>query len=350
MTHETPRIQLPMDTDPTAESRKSDHIDLAFQSQVVAAAVDTRFEYEPMLSGFPDEQALQPFEFLGKTFRAPLWVSSMTGGTGRAARINQNLARACAEFGFGMGLGSCRQLLYDQSHVADFDVRHIIGDEQALYVNLGIAQVELMWLQNDLDRIHDLVELLKADGLIIHVNPMQEWLQPEGDQITRPPLETIAAALDALDIPIIVKEVGQGFGPASMKALLKMPLAAIDFAASGGTNFALLEMLRDSEEARDNYMGLAQIGHTAEEMVGFANSALSDLGDQAKCKQIIISGGIKSFLDGYYLTQSINTLAIYGQASSFLKHAMDDYETLREYVSAQINGLRVASAYLSVKS
>ena len=88
-------ISIP-DNDPTASSRKQDHIELAFQSQVAAAGLDGRFYYEPLLSAHPVSPAWPPCSFLGKTLRSPLWVSSMTGGTALAATINANLARACA--------------------------------------------------------------------------------------------------------------------------------------------------------------------------------------------------------------------------------------------------------------
>jgi isopentenyl-diphosphate delta-isomerase len=101
-------ISVALDTDPTAVSRKHDHIELAFQSQVGAALLDDRFFYEPLLAAHPQPGSLPAIPFLGTSLRAPLWVSSMTGGTALARTINRNLARACAEFGMGMGLGSCR--------------------------------------------------------------------------------------------------------------------------------------------------------------------------------------------------------------------------------------------------
>jgi len=99
------------DDDPTAVERKKDHIDLAFRSQVEQMSIDRRFFYEPMLTAHPKKGSLPATPFLGKTFQSPMWVSSMTGGTAHASTINHNLAKACAEFGMGMGLGSCRGLL-----------------------------------------------------------------------------------------------------------------------------------------------------------------------------------------------------------------------------------------------
>lgn len=170
---------------------------MAFQSRVESGELDRRFYYEPMLDPHPEPGAAwPPLPFLGKTLRAPLWVSSMTGGTALANVINHNLARACAEFGLGMGLGSCRQLLYSDQYLPDFDVRDTIGPELPLYANLGVAQVDLLLQTGALDRLHQLLTKLRADGLIVHVNPLQEAMQPEGDHFARPPLETVQELLE----------------------------------------------------------------------------------------------------------------------------------------------------------
>jgi isopentenyl-diphosphate delta-isomerase len=126
-------------------------------------------------------------------------------------------------------------------------------------------------------------------------------------------------------------------------------LAAIDFAAAGGTNFAKLELLRDTEAKHLIFGQLAQVGHSAAEMVDFVNQALIDLGDKVKCPGVIISGGVQNFLDGYYLINKLHMPAVYGQASGFLKHAQGDYETLRTYIAAQIEGLELAQAFLKVR-
>ncbi len=338
----------PTEDDPTAEERKRDHIQLAFNSQVKSEELDQRFYYEPLQSPHPQPGSWTPFSFLGHTFKAPLWVSSMTGGTAMARTINQNLARACGEFGMGMGLGSCRSLLYSDDVLADFAVKPLMKG-QPLFANLGIAQLEQLIERNELYRINVMLDKLDADGLIIHVNPFQEWLQPEGDRFQQAPLITIEKVLTYLEVPVIVKEVGQGMGPDSLKALLQLPLAAIDFAAAGGTNFAKLELLRDSEAKQLIYGQLAKVGHSATEMVGFVNQLLQELGDNVQCPAVIVSGGVQNFLDGYHLIKKLHLPAIYGQASGFLKHAQGEYEPLRAYIAAQIEGLELAQAFLKVR-
>lgn len=332
--------------DPTAASRKKDHIELALKSQ--SNQTDSRFYYEPILSGHPTE-ALAPIEFLGKKMLSPIWISSMTGGTEIAGIINKNLAKACAEFGLGMGLGSTRKLLFSNEYFDDFNLRHIIGDAQPFFANLGIAQVEQLIEEKATDKIEALVAQLHADGIFLHINPFQEWLQPEGDIIKRPPLETIQQLLETAKYKIIVKEVGQGMGYESLKALFQLPLAAVDFAAHGGTNFSKIELLRSNPEKQQLFENLVSIGHSAEEMVLMTNQIIAELGEKMRCKEVIISGGVQSFLDGYYLINKINTKAVYGQGSAFLQHARGDYETLRQFVKSQIEGLKLANAFLKVK-
>lgn len=340
----------PPDPDPTASSRKRDHIALAFQSQIESDRMDARFNYEPMLGAHAQpHEVLEPFEFLGKTLRLPIWVSSMTGGTTWARTINYNLAKACREFGMGMGLGSCRALLYSEEHLPDFDVRDVIGDELPLYANLGIAQVEKLIDKGELGRIDEMLARLRVDGLIVHVNPLQEFLQPEGDRLMQPPIETIQRLLAQATYPIIVKEVGQGFGPRSMEALLQLPLAAVDFGAAGGTNFSMLELLRSDPQRQEAFQALARVGHTATEMVEMVNALAAKLGEHMRCQQIIVSGGVRNFLDGHYLLSKLNLPAVYGQASAFLRYAREDYEVLKKYVQAQAEGLALARTFLDVK-
>ncbi|MBK9733589.1 MAG: type 2 isopentenyl-diphosphate Delta-isomerase [Saprospiraceae bacterium] len=334
--------------DSGASDRKKDHIKLAFESRIDSRDIDDRFYYEPIFAAHPSNTDNLTIQFLGKNFKAPIWVSSMTGGTSMAKTININLAKVCGEFGLGMGLGSCRQLLYSDEYLEDFNVRKYIG-EQPLFINLGIAQLEYLIKHNETHRIAEIIKKLECDGLIIHVNPMQEWLQPEGDKFDVAPIVTIQRIIEKVKCAIIVKEVGQGMGIRSIEALLKLPIQALDFGANGGTNFALLEILRSSEIATKNYSKLAFVGHSAGEMVEMVNQLIDSSNASFLCKQIIVSGGVNDFLDGYYYTQKLNIPSIYGHASGFLKYAMDSYESLQEYVDLQIKGLSLAKAYLKVK-
>jgi len=130
---------------------------------------------------------------------------------------------------------------------------------------------------------------------------------------------------------------------------LKLPVQAIDFAANGGTNFAKLEMLRADEYYHELYKGLANIGHSAVEMVEQLRDILKNENSTFACQEVIISGGIRTFLDGYYLVERCPFNAVYGQASGFLQHAMD-YEALRKYVDLQLAGYKLSTQILTIKA
>ena len=281
------------DDDSNASNRKLDHIKLAFESQISKAQLDDRFYYEPLLSAHNNDPSILSTTFMGFDLRAPLWVSSMTGGTDLANTINHNLAKAAGEYGFGMGLGSCRSLLTSDEYLSDFYVKTLMPD-MPLFANLGIAQCEQLITSGKTPLIKDLISKLDADGLIIHVNPFQEWLQLEGDRFNNPPIDTICHILIFPALPIIVKEVGQGMGIRSLN-VVEITLAAVEFAANGGTNFAKLELLRSSAKKKQLYAELANVGHSADEMVQFTNQLITDANINTNCKEIIISGGINSF-------------------------------------------------------
>jgi isopentenyl-diphosphate Delta-isomerase len=328
------------------EDRKNDHINLALANRTSAPEKDKRFVYEPLLSGH-GFAGFAPFELAGKSMKAPLWISSMTGGGATARRINTNLATAASEFGLGMGLGSCRILLESDNYLPDFDMRDIIGNQMPFFANLGIAQVENMLEKGTEGEIDQMIRLLRCDGLVVHVNPMQEWFQPEGDRLKHAPIYVIKELINNIKFPVIVKEVGQGMGKQSLKELMQLPLAAIEFGAFGGTNFARVEMERRPQSDKELFEPLIYVGQTAEDMINDF-SALQDEGSFNKVTRLIISGGIKNYLDGYYYINKSPVPAAYGMASGFLKYARNDYNELKHWVYQHIQGLKMAYAYLKV--
>lgn len=328
-----------------ASDRKLEHIKLALDSQTKLTEQDLRFNYEPLLAAHPENPDLS-IQFLGKTMRTPIWVSSMTGGTGVARTINGNIARACREFGMGMGLGSCRKILFDKTDWVDFNFRDEIGD-QPFWANLGVAQVEELLASKNIQAMVDLVGELRADGLIVHVNPLQEWFQPEGNRLKQSPLQTIQELLNQVQIKVIVKEVGQGFGSESLRRMLALPIEAIEFGAYGGTNFSKLEMLRGDQQKLETSLPFAFVGQSASQMVDSVNQILKENPNQV-CRQLIISGGIQNALDGYYLTSKSQLPSVFGMASAVLKHASESYESLSGFIENQVQALSLAKAYLKI--
>jgi len=300
-----------------------------------------------MISPLSGNQPVHISTIAGKKMDHPIWISSMTGGTELANTINKRLAGICGRYNLGMGLGSCRQLLENDDYLDDFKVRQLMPN-QPLFANLGIAQVEQLIEKKEGEKMKSLVKKLEADGLIVHVNPLQEWLQPEGDKIFVSPLVTIKQLLDQVDFPIIVKEVGQGFGKESLKELLKLPLEAVDFAANGGTNFSKIELFRSDEIVQDVFEKISYLGHDAETMVNWTNQLLAQMSD-VKAKNIIVSGGVKNFLDGYYFINKVKMPSIYGMASGFLKYALESVEALEKFTELQLDGLKMANALLKIK-
>jgi isopentenyl-diphosphate delta-isomerase len=320
--------------------RKQAHIELAGIAQTLTNGLDDRFNYEPMFFSHPSKEETWETQFLKFNLNYPIWISSMTGGTGHARLINQNLARLCGEFKLGMGLGSCRSLLESDQRKEDFAVRKYLGN-QPLFANLGIAQIEQLVLANKTHLVHEMIKSVEADGLIIHINPLQEWFQPEGDRFTLSPLTTLKKFFDKSICPVIIKEVGQGMGPKSLAALLDLPIAGIEFGAYGGTNFSLLESLRTSDE--DTKKSFINVGHTAREMVEILNAL------PVRDKEFIISGGIKSVLDGYELLQTLKAPAIMGMANAFLNPALQSYDELAKYFIHLRESLLTARGILKVK-
>src|SRR5690606_36024819 len=186
-----------------------------------------------------------------------------------------------------------------RSHWKDFDVRDIIGNEVPLFANIGIAQLEKMLKDGSWERLEELVHLLRADGLIIHVNPLQEAFQPEGDIFEEAPINTLSRFVEKTRIPLIVKEVGQGMGPESLKALLQLPLEAIEFGALGGTNFTLLELRIEEDFEAKRVERIGDVVHMVSLLCVIINEMIES--SVYICRRYIIySGAIIDVLEGYW--------------------------------------------------
>lgn len=320
--------------------RKDSHIELAHVAQSASSQVDSRFNYEPLFFSHPTSTDRWPQSFLGFDFDYPIWISSMTGGTDQAQVINQNLSLLCGKYNLGMGLGSCRPLLTDNSRLNEFNVRKNLGT-RPLFANLGIAQIEECVLGGSTQQIHEMVKRLEATGLIIHLNPLQEWLQPEGDRFKQSPLVTLQKFLDGVSYQVLIKEVGQGLGPQSLKALLEMPIQGIEFGAFGGTNFTLLESLRTKEAEQKK--PFIQVGHTALEMIEILNAL------PTRNKEFIISGGIRNVLDGHELKSKLKANSVLGMAAAWLTPAIQSFESLEKYFLDFRESLLTARGILTVK-
>jgi isopentenyl-diphosphate delta-isomerase len=268
--------------------RKADHIRINLHEDVRAKGVDSGFaDYRFLHQALPEldlDTVDTSVEVLGRRLAAPLLISSMTGGTPEAGKINRTLAEVAQARGLAMGLGSGRALLEHPDVLDTFDVRPLAPDA-LLLANLGAVQLNKGVAVDDCRR---LVGRLGADALVLHLNPLQEALQPEGDVSFGGLLARIEALCGRLEAPVVVKEVGWGIAPDTVRRLLDAGVAAIDVAGAGGTSWARVEQFVRYGELR--YPELADWGVPTAQALIEVRRALPDI-------PLVASGGIRSGMD-----------------------------------------------------
>jgi isopentenyl-diphosphate Delta-isomerase len=231
-------------------SRKKQHVDLTLSRDVGFRRKTTGLEQWEFLHNALPELDLSEIDtsirFLEKTLSFPLMISSMTGGYADALRINRQLAEACESAGIAMGVGSQRQALEDTSYHRTFSVVRETAPSIPIVGNLGAAEVARL---TDAGPALRLVELIAADGFAVHLNPLQELLQPEGSPMFRGVLRGIELLVARLPVPVIVKEIGAGLSAGVVRRLLEAGVTCIDVAGAGGTSWAGVEILRRKDRS-----------------------------------------------------------------------------------------------------
>lgn len=229
------------------EQRKQDHIKLSLMAENQTTDLSTLDSIHLVHDALPDldfaEIVIAGTRF-GKVVEKPFLISSMTAGHRRAKHINRHLVEACAQSGWAMGVGSQRRELTDPK--AAFEWEHLRRDfpQVSLYSNLGIAQL----INTPLADIQRLTDALQADALIIHCNPLQECMQPEGTTNYKGCWQALENLIKKLDLPIIAKETGCGFSRNTMIRLNNMGIAAIDIGGLGGTHWGRIEGHRATQD------------------------------------------------------------------------------------------------------
>jgi isopentenyl-diphosphate delta-isomerase len=262
-------------------------------------------------------KAIDPsVEFMGKKLSFPLLISSMTGGGDKMFRtINTNLAAAAEAEGVAMGVGSQRIFFSEPTAKSSFDLRKV-APTTLLFSNLGAVQFnEELTLQH----ARAVVQVLKADALILHLNPLQEAVQPEGDTNFFNLREKIAEVVQGLEVPVIVKEVGAGISAADAKLLIKAGVKYIDVAGSGGTSWSRIEGERSEDAALGELFQDWGIPTPA------ALRALAPLD-----VTLIASGGIRSGLD--MAKAVVLGASLCGMARPFLNPAMESVDAVRTVI------------------
>ncbi len=290
------RAEVPAVTSEPAPmtTRKRRHIDVCLGEQVNYEHVSTGLERYQLPYNALTQTSLGDIDlstkFLGGNLRAPLLIGAMTGGAELSGTINRNLAAAAQQLGIGMMLGSQRIMLdsaMGERAAASFAVRDVAPDV-LLFGNIGLAQLTK-------DVVPDLAKALDrvgADALAVHTNPLQEAMQRNGDTDFSGSLDRLRDAADAIDCPVLLKEVGHGIGGAAAAELVgadgDLPVSAIDVAGAGGTSWSRVEQFVRYGELR--YPHLADWGIPTARAIVEVREVLPDIG-------LVASGGIRTGMD-----------------------------------------------------
>ena len=313
----------------TAErDRKQEHIQLSLDPKI---QLDSHFfdRYGFVHEALPEMDLAEvdlSTEFLGKHLRAPLLISCMTGGTESATAINRHLAEAAETATIALGVGSQRKALEDPETAASFEVRNfaptvpVLGNLGAVQLNYGFG----------IDHCRRAVEMVEADALAFHLNPLQEALQPEGQCDFRGLVEKIGEIVQQLEVPVVVKEIGCGLSAATARRLRDVGVRIIDTAGLGGTSWARIEAAR----ANDREIGelFADWGVPTPDSIRQL-AAVEGL-------SVIGSGGVRSGLD---VAKAIALGAdLVGLAQPFLEPALTSAEAVSQTIERLLQELRIA--------
>jgi len=329
---DSPRRQFAMDL-PGIASRKADHIRINLEEDVASGLKTGLDDYRLIHQALPemDLAAVDLSQQLWhRHVQAPILISSMTGGTDRAAEINQILARAAQQTGIALGLGSQRAALEHPELVTSFQVRRLAPDI-LLLANLGAVQLNYGY---GLDECRRVVEMAEADALILHLNPLQEALQREGETNFGGLLEKINQLCAVLPVPVVVKEVGWGISDQAARQLAEAGVAAVDVAGAGGTSWSQVELYRLSDDIRSRVAAAFRAWGipTAESIRAVRRSA--------PAVKIFASGGLR---DGIDLAKSLALGAcLGGLARPFLKAAVHSEAAVLECIEVLRAQLQIA--------
>ena len=314
--------------------RKQDHLRICREEDVATRGITTGLEGYRLSHNALPELDLAAVDlgttFLGHAVRAPFLISAITGGTAQAEKINLHLAEAAEEMGVAMCLGSQRAGLEDPRQERTYRVRSV-APSILLFANLGAVQLNYGY---GLEECRRAVQMIEADALVLHLNSIQEALQPHGNTDFSNLLSRIGTVCRQLEVPVIVKEVGWGISADVARRLYDVGVAAVDVAGAGGTSWSRVESLRcvDTHQQRIA-SAMADWGLPTAEALRQCRDQLPDL-------PVIASGGI------YTGPQSAVALALgaslVGLARPLLEPAMISASAVYEELSVLVDGLRLA--------
>ncbi len=308
--------------------RKNDHIRLALMQQQETKAHrdydDIEFLYHALEAINPERVDLSTC-VAGKTWRQPLYVNAMTGGTSRAAKINRAIAMTAAETGIAIASGSVGAALDYPELAPSFRVLRELNPDGFVFANIGAGR--------NLADAQRAVDLLQADALQIHLNAVQETVMPEGERNFESWLPLLSEITNRLSVPVVVKEVGCGLSRRTLNTLRNIGVQIADVSGFGGTNFASIEAARGDDEYY--------------ELNGFGQSAVCNLLDAPDFETLLASGGVQNPLDAVKLL-ALGAQGV-GVAGAFLKYAEDDPQLMIERVKLWERRMRDIAALLGAK-
>ncbi len=316
--------------------RKAEHIDLALEERMQLRSnffEEYYFEHQALPEIDLAEVDLSA-TFLGKPLRAPLLISCMTGGTEEATRINRNLAVAAERAGIALGVGSQRKAIEDPSLAESFRVRDL-APSVPLLANLGAVQLNYGF---GLEECRAAVEMIAADGLVFHLNPLQEAIQPEGQCDFSGLIPKMAAIAERLEVPVIAKEIGCGIAADTARRLSEAGIRIIDTAGLGGTNWARIEARRADD---------LEIGELFADWGVPTPRSIREL-REIPGLTVIGSGGVRNGID---VAKAIALGAdLVGLAQPFLVAAHESAERAVEKAARTIRELKIAMFCVGARS
>ena len=317
-----------MNLNSQTQTRKADHLRICLESDVqfhnVTNGLDRYRFTHCCLPELNRNEITTHTTFLGKELGAPLLISSMTGGTEQAKMINYRLAKVAQKYKIAMGVGSQR-VAVENSQVADtFAVRSLAPDI-LLFANLGAVQLNYDY---GIEQCQQAIDILQADALILHINPLQECIQTEGDTNFRGLFDKISKLCYELPVPVIAKEVGNGISGKMAQKLIDAGVAAIDVAGAGGTSWAKIE----GERATD--IRQRRLGETFGNWGIPTAKCITDIRALNSDIPLIASGGLRNGVD---VAKAIALGAdLSGLAWPFLQAAAESEESLHILVDILI--------------
>jgi len=314
--------------------RKSAHLNIVAHHDVEAATVRAgwdRWRFDHAALPELDVDALDTTTtLLGRPLAAPLIVAGMTGGSERAGEINLRVARAAAELGLGMGLGSQRAMLERRELASTFDVRRVapdillLGNVGAVQLNYGVSIDDIKWL----------VDAVEADALAVHLNVLQELVQPEGDRAWSGLRRKVEALVAALDVPVVLKETGAGMTGELASFARNIGCVGVDVGGTGGTSWGWIEGFRAADPHRQ------AIGATFRDWGVPTADALVACREAAPGLDIVATGGVRSGLDVATAVALGATAA--GMALPFFRAADESVEEAVALGRRVVEELRIA--------